>query len=26
VQVVPIPSDSLIPCQGSLHCVTMTYR
>jgi agmatine/peptidylarginine deiminase len=26
VQVVPIQSDSLIPCQGSLHCVTMTYR
>lgn len=26
VQVVPIQSDSIIPCQGSLHCVTMTYR
>jgi agmatine deiminase len=26
VQVVPIQSDGIIPCQGSLHCVTMTYR
>ncbi len=26
VRVTPIQSDSLIPCQGSLHCVTMTYR
>ena len=26
VQVVPVQADALIPCQGSLHCTTMTYR
>lgn len=26
VQVVTVQSDSLIPCQGSLHCTTMTYK
>lgn len=26
VQVIPIVSDSLIPCLGSLHCITMTYN
>jgi agmatine/peptidylarginine deiminase len=26
VTVTPLQSDGLIPCQGSLHCVTMTYR
>jgi agmatine/peptidylarginine deiminase len=26
VQVVRIQSDGIIPCQGSLHCTTMTYR
>nr|WP_242544295.1 agmatine deiminase family protein [Corallococcus sp. NCSPR001] len=26
VKVVPIPSDTLIPCQGSLHCITKTFR
>jgi agmatine/peptidylarginine deiminase len=25
VQVVPIVSDSMIPCQGSVHCISMTY-
>jgi agmatine/peptidylarginine deiminase len=26
VQVVPIVSDAMIPCQGSVHCITMTYK
>ncbi len=26
VGVVTIQGDKLIPCQGSLHCTTMTYR
>jgi agmatine/peptidylarginine deiminase len=26
VQVVPIVSDAMIPCQGSLHCISMTYK
>jgi agmatine/peptidylarginine deiminase len=26
VKVVPIQSDALIPCQGSLHCLTKTFR
>lgn len=25
VQVVAVPSDDMIPCQGSVHCITMTY-
>jgi len=25
VQVVPVVSDDMIPCQGSMHCITMTY-
>src|SRR5262249_1929884 len=25
VQVTPIVSDFLIPCQGSVHCISMTY-
>lgn len=25
VKVVPIPSDTLIPCQGALHCITKTF-
>lgn len=25
VQVVPIVSDTMIPCQGSVHCISMTY-
>jgi agmatine/peptidylarginine deiminase len=26
VKVVTVQGDSLIPCQGSLHCTTMTYK
>jgi len=26
VKVIPVVSDVMIPCQGSVHCVTMTYR
>lgn len=26
VEVIPIVSDALIPCLGSLHCITMTYN
>src|SRR5262249_4156630 len=26
VQVVPIVSDAMIPCQGSVHCISMTYN
>lgn len=26
VQVVPVVSDAMIPCQGSVHCITMTYK
>lgn len=26
VQVVPVVSDDMIPCQGSMHCITMTYN
>jgi agmatine/peptidylarginine deiminase len=25
VQVVPVVSDDMIPCQGSMHCISMTY-
>nr|WP_272491343.1 agmatine deiminase family protein [Corallococcus exercitus] len=25
VKVVPIPSDTAIPCQGALHCLTKTF-
>lgn len=25
VQVVPVISDDMIPCQGSMHCISMTY-
>jgi agmatine/peptidylarginine deiminase len=25
VQVVPIESDRMINCQGSVHCISMTY-
>ncbi|RKH47756.1 agmatine deiminase family protein [Corallococcus sicarius] len=26
VKVLPIPSDTVIPCQGALHCLTKTFR
>jgi agmatine/peptidylarginine deiminase len=26
VQVVPVVSDAMIPCQGSVHCISMTYK
>jgi agmatine/peptidylarginine deiminase len=26
VQVIPIISDAMIPCQGSVHCISMTYK
>jgi agmatine/peptidylarginine deiminase len=26
VEVIPIVSDRMIPCQGSVHCITMTYK
>ena len=25
VMVVPVVSDDMIPCQGSMHCISMTY-
>jgi hypothetical protein len=25
VTVVPVVSDDMIPCQGSMHCISMTY-
>jgi agmatine/peptidylarginine deiminase len=25
VEVVPVVSDDMIPCQGSMHCISMTY-
>ncbi|MBI1746422.1 MAG: agmatine deiminase family protein [Acidobacteria bacterium] len=25
VEVVPVVSDRMIPCQGAVHCITMTY-
>ncbi|MCK6546811.1 agmatine deiminase family protein [Myxococcota bacterium] len=26
VEVVPVQSDAIIPCQGTFHCISMTYR
>jgi agmatine deiminase len=26
VQVIPVVSDVMIPCQGSVHCISMTYK